>query len=568
MARKSRKNLNTEKEIVVKESNLFPTAIYVRLSVENSGKADEGDSIANQTSICRDYLSEHADLKLYDIYEDNGEKGTHFDRPEFNRLMDDIRMGRVKCVLVKDLSRFGRDYIEAGQYLEKIFQFLGIRFISVTDNYDSLVSNDAEGALMVPLKNMINTAYAKDISRKIITSFKARQEKAEILPAFAPYGYVKSKTEAYRYEVDTEVAPYVRMIFEWKASGVSHNEICRRLNEMGAVTPAKRKVELGIWRAERYKHTVWYGRTIIDILNNPTYTGSIVYGRMTKSLFEGIRIHRADPSEWMIHENMHEAIVSRELFEQVQKMFSDRKSSFAEIMDENKEERSKYINLFRNKIYCGDCGKRMRFIRGHDKRNDKWHMTFACGGYIDSHYTRCSRHGITYEEVVAAVMETVKIQLEYVLQQEKLIRKMRGTSGEKSLLDSYIAKVNFISQEINKVNSYRENLYEKYLEGVLDESEYQFAKKKYDEQIRELNPKLEEARKKKRELDDVLTLNNKWIRAIHQVGQTSELNEKHVKELVKEVRVYENRAVEVELNYGEAREVLCFIMAELEEKHE
>ena len=156
MARKSRKNTGAVIEAPVQISNYFPTAIYVRLSIENSGKDDDGDSIANQISFCKAYLTEHTDLKLYDIYEDNGEKGTNFDRPEFKRMMDDIRSGKVKCVLVKDLSRFGRDYIEAGEYLEKIFPFMGIRFISITDGYDSLNCDDAEGALMIPLKNMIN----------------------------------------------------------------------------------------------------------------------------------------------------------------------------------------------------------------------------------------------------------------------------------------------------------------------------------------------------------------------------------------------------------------------------
>ena len=156
MARKSRKNTGAVIEAPVQISNYFSTAIYVRLSIENSGKDDDGDSIANQISFCKAYLAEHTDLKLYDIYEDNGEKGTNFDRPAFKRMMDDIRGGKVKCVLVKDLSRFGRDYIEAGEYLEKIFPFMGIRFISITDGYDSLTCDDAESALMIPLKNMIN----------------------------------------------------------------------------------------------------------------------------------------------------------------------------------------------------------------------------------------------------------------------------------------------------------------------------------------------------------------------------------------------------------------------------
>ncbi len=299
--------------------NSYNACIYARLSRDDGDKL-ESDSIINQKALIRDFLSKHPEIHAVSEKTDDGYSGVNFDRPAFQEKMDEIRSGKINCVVVKDLSRFGRNYIEAGQYLEKIFPFLGVRFISITDGYDSLTSDDAEGALMIPLKNMMNDVYAKDISRKIITSFRARQEKGEYLPAFPPYGYVKSKTRAYRYEVDEEVAPYVRMIFEWKAAGVSHNEICKRLNDMGAVTPAKRKVELGIWHAEKYKHTVWYGRTLIDILKNITYTGTLVYGKMPKSLYQGIKCHRAKPDEWRTIPDAHEAIISRELYDKVQEV--------------------------------------------------------------------------------------------------------------------------------------------------------------------------------------------------------------------------------------------------------
>ena len=201
MARKSRKNINVQKPAesnsgsisqnqqvteVVNEDALA-TAAYIRLSVENNGHETD-NSLKTQIELVESFIRENGNLHLIDTYIDNGFSGTKFDRPEFVRMMDDVKSGRIQCIVVKDLSRFGRDYIETGAYLEKIFPFMGVRFISITDGYDSAISGDAEKALMVPLKNMINAAYAKDISRKIITSFRARQEKGEILPAFAPYG--------------------------------------------------------------------------------------------------------------------------------------------------------------------------------------------------------------------------------------------------------------------------------------------------------------------------------------------------------------------------------------------
>lgn len=571
MARKSRKNTGAVIETPVQTSNYFSTAIYVRLSIENSGKDDDGDSIANQISFCKAYLTEHADLKLYGIYEDNGEKGTNFDRPEFKRMMDDIRSGKVKCVLVKDLSRFGRDYIEAGEYLEKIFPFMGIRFISITDGYDSLTCDDAEGALMIPLKNMINDVYAKDISRKIITSFRARQEKGEFLPAFAPYGYVKSKEVAYRYEVDQETAPYVRMIFEWKAEGVSHNEICKRLNAMGAVTPARRKVDLGIWRAERYKNTVWFGRTIIDILKNPTYTGCIVYGRIPKSLYEGIKMHRAPEEEWRYVPNAHEPIISQELFDKVQKMFADRAKKFQKKMNENAPLRELVTNHFKGKIYCGDCGKRMRFVKPTDKRYpiDQNHAVYVCGGYLDSGYSRCSRHSIRYPLVAEAVLAAIKVQLEFALKQEQLIRQMRGSVRVRNLIDKYIGQINYLSQELKKINSKREALFENFAEGILDDAEYQFAKKKYDDEATEIEKKLTVEKAKKTQLDDVLSLSNEWLGAIRQAESVVEIDSDLVKHLVSSVKIFNDNRVEVELNFAEQRNVFNLIIAEMAgDKHE
>ena len=564
MARKSRRSVAT----VAAEKNdaavvYYPTAIYARLSIENSGKDDEGDSIANQISFCKDYLKDRNDLKLYDVYEDNGQKGTRFDRPEFQRLMDDVRAGKVKCIVVKDLSRFGRNYLEAGEYLEKIFPFMGVRFISITDGYDSLLSSDAEGALMIPLKNMINDVYAKDISRKIITSFRARQEKGEFLPAFAPYGYIKSQTEQYRYEPDPVTAPYVKLIFEWKAAGASHSEICNRLNDMGAITPARRKVELGIWKAEKYKHTIWYGRSILDILQNPTYTGAIVYGRMPKSLYQGIKIHRGKPEELRILPGMHEPLVSQELFDKVQAIFAETKKNANRKMEQTADARSRIINLFKGKIYCGDCGKRMRLLKGRDKTKSYTYISYACGGYIDTGYRNCSRHHIKYGDVCDTALSVIREQLEHDLDQEEMLRRLKGTRSERNLLDRYNGDYNYALREVQKVNARREGLYESFTEGVLDEEEYKFAKAEYEKKAEELQKKLDAAKKKRNQLEQILSGNSKWLEALHKAENASELDQSLVDDLISRVLVYEDDRVEIELNYSEEKNAFEAVLTEL-----
>lgn len=567
MARKSRKNTAVSVVPESVETKVFSTAIYVRLSVENSGKDDDGDSIENQTGICREYVDARPYLNLYGIYSDNGEKGWKFDRPEFTRMMDDVKAGKVDCIVVKDLSRFGRDYIETGNYLEKIFPFLGVRFISITDSYDSFSCDDAESALMVPLKNMVNDVYAKDISRKIITSFRQRQEKGDFLPGNTPYGYIKSETRQFRYEVDEKVAPYIRMLFEWKAEGVSHAEMARRLNEMGAVTPSMRKVELGIWHAEKYRHTVWGGRTLTDILTNPVYTGALVYGRMPKSLYEGIRVHRAPKEEWRILEGMHEPIVSRELFDRVQEIFDEHRKTIAEKYSKNEKNREGIDNRFRGRIVCGDCGKNMRFLRVQAKYRKGMYGIYTCGGYIDSRRARCSRHYIRASEVEDAVYAVIREQLAQAADMGETMARMKGGSGEKNRLDAFRARISRLMQEISKTNARRQGLYEDYVSGMLDEGEYQYARKEYEDRAGRLNRELDEARKEKEQFQAVFSRDNRWLRKIRMADGAAELTDEIIGELVDEVRIFEDRRVEIVFKYTEDRKKLETVLAEMEEEH-
>ena len=565
MARKSRKNQTAQVKIPeTAEARSFSTAIYVRLSIENSGKDDAGDSIENQTGICREYVEARPYLNLYGIYSDNGEKGWKFDRPEFTRLMDDVKSGKVNCIVVKDLSRFGRDYIETGNYLEKIFPFLGVRFISITDNFDSFTCDDAESALMIPLKNMVNDVYAKDISRKIITSFRQRQETGDFLPGNPPYGYIKSKERQFRYDVDEKVAPYIRMLFEWKAAGVSHAEMARRLNDMGAVTPARRKIELGIWHAEKYKHTVWGGRTLIDILTNPVYTGALVYGKIPKALYMGIWGHRGPKEEWRILEGMHEPIISKELFDRVQEIFDQNRKVVHEKYEANAVNREGIVNRFKGKIVCGDCGKNMRYSRNQPKKRQEMYGTYTCGGYIDSHRTKCSLHYVYASDVEAAVYAVIEGQLKLAADMEKVMDRLKGGSGERNRLEAFNVRTSNLMQEITKTNTRRQGLYENFVSGMLDESEYQYAKKEYDDRMSGLNRELDEARKEKEQFETVFSRDNKWLKGIHTADDASELTDEMISRLVDVVKIYEDSRVEVVLNYSDDRQKLAELLKELE----
>ncbi len=314
MARKSRTVPQSVQTASDKEYN---TAIYARLSVEDR-YGMKNDSIDNQICLIKQYVVERPCLKLRAEFSDNGETGTNFRRAGFNAMMEEIKAGRINCVVVKDLSRFGRNYIETGEYLEKIFPFMGVRFISVNDGLDSEISNYSTDALIVNLKNLINDIYAKDISHKTISSVRMMQKNGEHL-GMAPYGYLKSSEDKHKLVVDETTAPVVRDIFRWKAEGLGDRLIARRLNDMRIPTPTKVKLESGIQKdAGRCKHFIWCVRTIYRITTNPMYLGHMTQGRTRQALCDNMPVKSQSRSEWIIVENTHEPIVDKATFDKAQ----------------------------------------------------------------------------------------------------------------------------------------------------------------------------------------------------------------------------------------------------------
>ena len=472
------------------------------------------------------------------------------DRPEFQRMLADIKDGKVNCVLVKDLSRFSRDYIDAGNYLEKVFPFMGVRFISVTDFFDSFSATGDENTLMVPMKNMLNAAYAKDISRKIITSFKARQKRCEILPAFGPYGYVKSKEVAFRYEVDEKTAPFVKLIFSWMIDGKSMREIIHLLEDLGAPSPAARKLELGIWHNEKYAKTRWNNKTIYDMLRNPIYTGCIVYGRMPKSLAEGIPQHRTDRSEWMIYHDMHEPLVTWEQFDQVQEILAENSRTHSNKVQRMAKQRDKVVDLFRGKIFCGDCGKPMRLLKKYMKSRDSYSRRYACAGYLDSQNKKCSRHSISADEVESAVLAALQEQKEFLCQSE-MLKQCKSRSNRFTA-----SKLRRLQAQMDTIATQRNALFESFAEDKISREEYAEEKKSLDKQYAGLELDVKRIHRGEREKVQVIELVGDWLRLLDRDGKKKGLTAELVEDVVERIEVYEDKRIEVSFRFREVSERL------------
>lgn len=311
----------------IKEAR-FLVALYIRLSKEDSGKKNQ-NTVENQIALLEDYVKDKPDMEIYDIYIDNGFSGTNFQRPAFHKMMEDVGKNVINCIVVKDLSRFGRSYLEIGDYLEKIFPFLNIRFISVTDNFDTFAlaarGNGVSQGIEIPLKNIINEVYAKDISRKVGSALENKKKRGLCHGGMAPYGYAKSKTEKGKYEVDEEAAKVVRYIFELRAQGYGYSSIVKLLNEKGIKSPSAYRFEKGIVKNEQMKDVLWKIYAIEDMLRDEVYLGSMVRGKTHSALYKGEKRHHVPREDWIVVPGTHEAIVSKEIFAAAQAVNEKRK---------------------------------------------------------------------------------------------------------------------------------------------------------------------------------------------------------------------------------------------------
>lgn len=554
MARKSRKTVIEQQPVIeTPAAQLFPTAIYARLSVENSGKSEKIDVIQNQIDICKEYVKSCPYLSLVDVYIDNGRTGTVFDRPEFNRLMNDIRTDRIKCLVVRDLSRFGRDYIEAGTYLERIFPQIGLRFIAIKEHYDSFDTDGSNESLIIPLQNMINALYSKDISRKVSTALRSQMEQGTFRKRNLPYGY-RWNEEHTNMVIDKETAPIVKQIFQWKIEGVTVATILNRLDEMGAPNTEQRKREVGTRTGDGCPFKGWAQSTLYGILTNPHYVGDTVLARSEKAIFKGVKSHLVkDKDKWIVFPNTHEAIISREEFQKVQDIIAEASDYRKKHMEMTAEKRASLINLFDGKIFCADCEKRMFYHRKKmDKtKTERWYAFYECSTAASRRYEHCTTHYLRQEKLEANVLAAIQLQVKAALDYDKLLAKLRGSSGEKSIRDQLNGLINSLDLKLRGVAKKRTRLYEDFADGILDEEEYAFAKKSYDEQYADLTRRLDEAIQRRNNFNEAMSEDNKWITLMKSVSTATQLTQELVDESIELVKVHEGGDIELTMKYGD-----------------
>lgn len=541
MARKKR--VHASPMLPEVQGALWDAGLYGRLSVLDNGKVD-GEPIESQIAIIEQYVAGHPELKIVERYIDNGYTGTNFDRPNWERMMADVKSGRINCIIVKDLSRLGRNYIETGRFLERICPKLGIRFISVNDNYDT-AEIKSQDEFAASLKNIVNDYYAKDISLKSGSALKAKRQRGEYIGSYAPHGYLKDPSNKNHLIINPETAPVIQQIYQWRAEGLGYGAITRMLNERGIPSPGRYRFEHGIVTNNNKKGSslLWNRHALTDILRNIVYIGHLAQGKCTASLARGIPVHRTPESEWDIAYHTHDPIITEELFNQVQEINRSR----ADAYNANYGACShlpKGDNPYRERLVCADCGTQMKLYRNLSKDHKKAYFTYICPTYEEHQELRCTKKTIRSNDLDAMVLKTLKIQMELFCDAQQVLERL---SKKQQKFPAHIEEneLQQLEQQIKRKQGYATSLYADYRTGLLTREEYTFARGKYQEEVAALQGRISQLQEWLTLTSQVSDCAKSWITLIEQYKSAEIVSRELVTAFISEIRLSADGSIKV-----------------------
>lgn len=527
----------------------YDTALYVRLSKEDgdaaSGSKNESNSIANQKSLIMDYLQSRPEFRVVSIREDDGFSGTDFNRPAFQAMMEDVKKGVINCIIVKDLSRFGRNYIEVGRYLEKLFPMLGIRFIAVNDNYDSLEADTAHD-IVVPFKNLINDSYCRDLSVKIRSHLAIKRKKGEFIGAFACYGYLKDENNRNQLVVDTYAGQVVQDIFRMKINGMSQYRIADVLNEQGILSPMEYKKYLGSHFESSFKvnpKAVWTAKAVTRILTNEVYTGVLVQGKQTTPNHKVKVRQEVDETDWIRVENAHESLIDRVLFDIVQNLMG---------RDTRTSPNETQVFPLSGLVYCGDCGHPMvRKISRYTKK-EKADTAQTYGYFLCSEKCGkggCSWHRISENDLMGAVLGAVNLHIQKVLDVQEALKQIENAPSRQLMIQKYQERLSMKEEERKKAERLKIGIYEDLKDGLLDKDEYQKLKAEFDSRIAEADATVKELKRQITELEGSHSANAPWMIYFQQFGRLEQLTRWAAAIIINKILVYEDNRIKITFNF-------------------
>lgn len=530
----------------IKEKKIWSVAVYIRLSQEDSDNGEEkreSNSITSQKALLNEFIDENDDLIVYDTYIDDGYTGTDFNRPGFQRVLEDMKKGNINCILVKDLSRLGRNYIEVGNYIEQIFPLFNIRFIALNDSVDSFKNPTSTNTILIPFKNLINDEYCRDTSIKIKSALNGRKKKGEFVGAFASYGYIKSPKDNHKLIIDPESAEIVKKIFEWKVNeGLGNLSICHRLNDMGILSPTgykRKKLNQNYSNAQIIQEDYsWSPSTIRNILKNDIYIGNITQGKRRVKSYKIHKVEKVPEDEWITVENMHEPIIDKELFDKAQKIGKV----------DTRVQKTGELSMWAGILKCADCGHSMHKKYCKNK-NGAVYEYYICGTYRKKSNKLCTKHTLKVEELENAVKEAVKLHIKMLVDVENILEVINKLNTKK-ILNENIENIGKTKEnEIKKISDLKRCLYEDWKNNDITREEYLEYKEKYDKDIERIKNIIINLKEQKENKKEIVTKNNLWIENFKLYKNITELDRDVITELIDYIEVHENNQLTIHFKF-------------------
>lgn len=530
---------------------IYHAAIYVRLSKEDGDVAGaskaESNSISNQKELIRNFLKDKEDIVVVSERVDDGYSGSSFERPSFKLMMEDIKKGVVDCVVVKDLSRFGREYIDSGRYIERLFPALGVRFIAVNDGYDSLEGKDQSDEIIITFKNLINDAYCRDISVKIRSHLEVKRKNGEFIGSFAPYGYQKDEGCRNRLVIDPVAAGIVRDIFRMKLHGMSQDAIAGRLNETGVLSPMEYKSASGSNYQTSFKtgeRALWSSVTVRRILENECYIGNLVQGRQTTPNHKVKKSVVKPEKDWVRVEKNHEPVVSDRDFAIVQRLLG---------MDTRMSPEQAEVYPLAGMVVCADCGAAM--VRKNVCAGNKKYRYYVCSR--NKATKECASHRIAVERLEEAVLHLLKVQIGNILDLKRAMEKVSEIPFQELDIRELEKRIEQKEAEVLRCKELRNMLYEDMKDGIVSKEDYMELHEAYT-QRRDMAE--EAVGKMKQEIRDILASNTdkyRWLDYFAEHRNIDRLTRNVAVELIDRVKVVDKDTVEVVFSFGDCyKEVL------------
>ena len=518
----------------------YNAGIYVRLSKDDE-RAGESLSIENQKLILTKYVAEQG-WNIVDIYVDDGYSGTSFDRPAVTRLLEDAKAGKINLIIVKDLSRFGRNYIQVGQYIDYIFPTYNIRFIALNDNVDTLNSNST-AMDMLPIMNVFNEWHAANTSKKIKAVIEANCKAGKYRTTFAPYGYVKGDDENHLPVVDEPAASVVRRIFQMRSQGISPRHIADTLNNEGVpIASDYLYAKMGKPNPRRTSH-LWCAERIRAMLNNPTYLGHLVQMRTTTVSYKNHKNVKKDPSEWIIVENTHEPLVSQEIWDKCREMEAS--------VSQGKKTKTGFVAALSGLMFCADCGEKMRLgwnntTNGSKKKPRKYvRHNFNCGNYNRHGKIACKSHYIKMKDMNALVLADIRSMAALVVEDENAARQQFLAHKEKQNAHQTKAEQKRLHEgkaRLAELETLIPSIYEDKVLGKIPEAvcvnlleKYQAEQRALSAEVKALEARLSAVQKDEQDVEE-------FIRRLKKYTDVQELTREIALELIEYITVDEYAA--------------------------